>query len=58
MGYMVGIKFLEVPVQNPEGGHIVEEPKGLKVDSIVLWRDDVRDDDVKLPDIGKHGRNS
>ena len=41
MGSMAGVELPEVPIQNPEGGRIVEEPKGLKVVPVVLWRDDV-----------------
>ena len=55
---MVGVEFPEVPVQNPEGGHVVEEPKGFKVVPVILWRDYVQDNDMKLPNVGKHGGNS
>ena len=37
MGSMEGVELPEVPIQNPEGGRIVEEPKGLKVVPVVLW---------------------
>ena len=37
MSYMVGVKFPEVPVQNPEGGHVVEAQQSQGTEVMYCW---------------------
>lgn len=54
-GYVLGFKFPEIPIEDPERGDVGEELEYFQIFPVVLRRGhDLPRDNMELSDIGKH----